>query len=192
MSPAITRWPPYQSTTSTPTSGSVSSAGRNTASTAATSSAVRTTSRDRPRKRAESASPAPRPFTTRIPAIVSSASVVVSRELLLVDLRALGVAARVAAEADAEERQRREHGDREPPVDDEQHRRRADDRQHVADGVADRVEEPRHQLRVVRRAGDQLARADPVVVARVELERPAEDRRRGRAASARARFRIAK
>jgi len=41
--------------------------------------------------------------------------------------------------------------------------------------VPDRVEQARDQLGVVRRARDQLARADAVVVARVQLERPPED-----------------
>jgi hypothetical protein len=41
--------------------------------------------------------------------------------------------------------------------------------------VADRVEDARDELGVVRRARDQLARADTVVVARVELERTPED-----------------
>jgi len=41
--------------------------------------------------------------------------------------------------------------------------------------VTDRVEDARDELGVVRRARDQLARADTVVVARVELERAAKD-----------------
>ena len=42
--------------------------------------------------------------------------------------------------------------------------------------MPDRVEDARDELGVVRGARDQLARADAVVVARVELERAAEDR----------------
>ena len=97
-------------------------------------------------------------------------------EPLLVDLRPLGVAVRVPAEADAEERQRGEHGQAEPPVDRQEHGRGSDEREHVADRVPDRVEGSRDQLCVVRRARDQLAGSDPVVVMRVELEGAAEDR----------------
>jgi len=97
-------------------------------------------------------------------------------ELLLVDPRPLRVAPRVAAEADAHERQRREHGDREVPVDREQDGRGPDYGQDVADRVPDRVERACDELGVVGRAGDQLACTDSVVVAGVELESPAEDR----------------
>src|SRR5581483_11991089 len=76
---------------------------------------------------------------------------------------------------EADQRERREHGDRQPPVDREQHRGRPDDRQDVPHRVPDVVEEPRDEAGVVRRAGDQVARADPVVVAGVELERAPED-----------------
>src|SRR5258708_7630360 len=56
--------------------GSSSSSGRKTASTVATSSARGTTWSLCRRKRADNASPAPRPFTTRTPAAVSPTSVV--------------------------------------------------------------------------------------------------------------------
>ncbi len=96
-------------------------------------------------------------------------------EILLVHLGPFGVPARVAAEADADERERGEHRDREPPVDDEQHGGDADHREDVAERVADRVEEARDERRVVRGARDEVAGADPVVVARVEHEGAAED-----------------
>ena len=41
--------------------------------------------------------------------------------------------------------------------------------------MPDRVEDPRDELRVVRSARDQVAGADPVVIAGVELERAPED-----------------
>ena len=73
-------------------------------------------------------------------------------ESFLVHLRALRVAPRVAAEADAEQRERREDGEGERPVDHQQHHSRREHGEDVADRVADRVEEPRHELGVVRRA----------------------------------------
>ena len=150
--------------------------GRNTASTSATSSAVRTTSSDAPaearrrarrRRRGPSRRGCRRSSPRRAPSARASCS-------WLIFVRC-GVARRVAAEADAEQRQRREHGEREPPVDDEQHRSRRRRSSARSRRVADRVEEPRDELGVVRRARDQLARADAVVVARIELERAPED-----------------
>ena len=96
-------------------------------------------------------------------------------ELLLVELRPGRVPARVAPEADDEQRERRQDQQRQRPVDEEQDDRRADDGHEVADGVAARVEHPAHDLGVARGAAHQLARREAVVEARVEPQRLLED-----------------
>ena len=153
-----------------PISGSASSAGRKSASTSATASARSTILSLAARKRRSSSGPAPSPLTTRIPVIVSSASAVETAQLLLQHPRALGVAGRVAPEADRQQRQRDQDDEREAPVEDREHDRDREDGHEVADGVSRRVEDARDELRVVRRAAHQVAGADAVVVGDVELE----------------------
>ena len=89
---------------------------------------------------------------------------------------ALVVLARVEPRADGHERHRDQHHQREPPVEDQHHDRNRDHGQDVADRVPDRVHHPRDVLRVRRGAAQQLARADAVVVGRVEPQRVREER----------------
>ena len=95
---------------------------------------------------------------------------------LLQPLRLRVIAPRVGPAREADQGQRDQDDDRQPPVDHEQDDCDGEDRQHVADRVADRVHHPRHVLRVRRRAAHQLAGPDAVVVARVEPQCVREDR----------------
>ena len=100
--------------------------------------------------------------------------------------RAELVLARVAPGREGDERHRDQDEQRELHVEHQHHDRDGDDRDHVADRVADRVHHPGNVLGVGRRPAQQLAGADPVVVRGVESERVGEDgvanaRVRGRA-----------
>ena len=122
-----------------------------------------------------SASPAPRPFATRIPATVSSASASL-RRAPPAGASSVAVRARSSARPDRDERQRQEHDQREREVDREEDHRDREDREDCTPPCGRRRRVAGRQLRVVRRTAHQLAGADAVVKAGVELERAGEER----------------